>query len=257
MDLGLADKAYIVTGASRGLGLACARTLLDEAAAVVLSSRREADARKVVEQLSAEDPAVEKRLASCEADLGDPTAARRLVEEALARFGRLDGALISVGGPPFGSGMNVTDEDWRASFETVFLGALRVARAAAESCRPAGGSILFILSTSVRQPIPGLAISNGLRPGLAMMAKTLADELGEQGIRVNGVMPGRIETDRLRAGAAGGDDDAVRPPPPYVPLGRNGTPEEFARAAVFLLSPAASYITGAVVPVDGGMTRTL
>ena len=116
---------------------------------------------------------------------------------AVARFGRLDGALISVGGPPPGRVDQIDDATWRAAFETVFLGSVRLARAVSSQLPPRGGSIAFVLSSSVRSPLPGLATSNGLRPGLAMVAKELADELGPRNIRVNGLLPARISTDRL------------------------------------------------------------
>ena len=121
-----------------------------------------------------------------------------------------------------------------------------------------GTSIAFVLSSSVKSPIPGLAISNGLRPGLAMVAKTLADELGPNGTRVNGLMPGRIATDRLKElDAKGGDPEAARrASEKTIPLRRYGTPDEFGRVAAFVLSPAASYITGAIIPIDGGALRT-
>ncbi len=152
--------------------------------------------------------------------------------------------------------MCIRDRAWRGAFESVFLGALRIARAAA-AVLSEGGVIAFVLSSSVRQPVPGLGISNGLRPGLAMAAKSLADELGPRGIRVLGLLPGRIATDRLRElDALGGDPDAARARAnATIPLGRYGTPEEFGKVAAFLLSPAASYLTGVMIPVDGGALR--
>jgi 3-oxoacyl-[acyl-carrier protein] reductase len=181
------------------------------------------------------------------------------VAAAVARFGRLDGALVSVGGPPAGAAMDVDDDAWRTAFEKVFLGALRVMRAVVRGLGDEGGSVALVLSSSVKQPIGGLAVSNGLRPGLAMTAKTLADELGPRGIRVNAVLPGRIDTDRVRElDAATGDADHAREVSQgSIPLRRYGQPEEFARAAVFLLSPAAGYITGTTLAVDGGAMRTL
>lgn len=151
------------------------------------------------------------------------------------------------------------------AFETVFLGGLRVARATASSTtvhtEPAGAgcSIVFVLSTSARAPIPGLALSNGLRPGLAMVVKDLADELGPQGVRVNGMLPGRIATDNVFAQDAreGNPDTVRRRREATIPLRRYGEPAEFGRVAAFLLSPAASYINGSLVTIDGGAVRSL
>ncbi len=145
-----------------------------------------------------------------------------------------------------------------AALDSVFLGATRIATTVAKSM--AGpGSILFVLSTSVAQPIEGLAISNGLRPGLAMAAKTLADELGPQGIRVNGILPGRIDTDRVRElDTLTADPEQARTDnESAIPLRRYGNPEEFGKVAAFLLSDAASYVTGITAAVDGGFSRRL
>jgi 3-oxoacyl-[acyl-carrier protein] reductase len=171
----------------------------------------------------------------------------------VSSYGRLDGALISVGGPPGGAALSLTDEQWRDAFDSVFLGTVRLSRAVVEALPAEGGSLVFVLSTSVKAPIAGLAASNGLRPGLAMLAKTMADELGPRGIRVNGLMPGKVLTDRIRE--LFGDD--LEKAVDDVPLGRFGDPAEFGRVAAFLLSPAASYVTGAMVPVDGGAMRAL
>ena len=152
----------------------------------------------------------------------------------------------------------MTDEQWSAAFDSVFLGAVRLCREVAEALEP-GGSLALVLSSSVRTPIAGLAVSNGLRPGLAMAAKALADELGPVGIRVNGLLPGRVGTDRVaELDDATGDPEAAKAAAlKQIPLGRYGEPEEFGRAAAFLLSPAASFLTGVMLPVDGGMLRSL
>ena len=193
------------------------------------------------------------------------------------RFGGVDGALISVGGSPPGTVATTTDDAWRSAFESVFLGAVRLARTLAAtvgsgdrgdrgdrgglggSMAGAGASIVFVLASSVRVPLAELAISNGLFPGLAAVVKTLAGELGPEGIRVNGVLPVRIATDRVRElDARRGDPDEVRSRlSEGIPLRRYGEPEEFGRAAAFLLSPAASYITGAMIPVDGGAISSI
>ncbi len=249
MDLGLKDRVYVVTGASRGLGLASARALVADGAKVVVSGRDE------------------KTLAAAAAELGpgalplacdnaDPASAALLIATARRHFGRFDGVLISVGGPAPGFVADNTDEQWQSAFESVFLGAVRLARAAAEELEE-GGVIGFVLSGSVHEPIPGLTISNGLRPGLAGFAKSLADELGPRGIRVVGLLPARIDTDRVRQlDELSGDAEATRAAnESRIPLRRYGAPEEFGRVAAFLLSPAASYLTGVMVPVDGGGRR--
>jgi len=188
------------------------------------------------------------------ADNADPDAAGRLIAAAREHFGGFDGILVSVGGPAPGFVADNTDEQWTAAFESVFLGAVRLARAAAAEL-DGGGVIGFVLSGSVYEPIPGLTISNGLRPGLAGFAKSLADELGPRGIRVVGLLPSRIDTDRLRElDGYSADPEATRAAnESRIPLRRYGAPEEFGRAAAFLLSPAASYLTGIMLPVDGGM----
>jgi 3-oxoacyl-[acyl-carrier protein] reductase len=187
-------------------------------------------------------------------DNADPSAPERLIAAARENFGGFDGVLISVGGPAPGFVADNTDEQWQAAFESVFLGAVRLARAAAAELE-AGGVIGFVLSASVHEPLPGLTISNGLRPGLAGFAKSLADELGPRGIRVVGLLPSRIDTDRVRElDGMSADPEATRAAnESRIPLRRYGTPEELGRAAAFFLSPAASYLTGVMLPVDGGM----
>ncbi|MFC6021060.1 SDR family oxidoreductase [Plantactinospora solaniradicis] len=253
MDLGLADRVYVLTGASKGLGFATARSLVADGARVVISARNANQVAEAARQLGDEERAV----GLC-ADLTDPDTAARLVDTAMARFGRLDGALVSVGGPPRGSAAQVTDEQWRNSFETIFLGTLRTARTVAAALSD-GGAIGLVLSNSARAPIPGLGISNGLRPGLAGAAKDMADEYGPRGVRVVSLLPGRILTDRNRElFAATGDPDRARADAEAeIPLRRIGDPAEFGRVAAFVLSPAASYLTGVSIPIDGGALRGL
>jgi len=271
MDLGLRGRVYLVTGGSRGLGFAAAQALVADGARVLLSAPHEATATSAAARL-AQDAAAAGAAAWVVADNADPGTPGRLIAAARDRFGRLDGALISVGGSPPGTVATTTDQAWRSAFESVFLGAVRLARilaadlsgrddngAVAGSLTGAGGSIVFVLASSVRVPLAELAISNGLFPGLAGVVKTLAGELGPAGIRVNGLLPVRIATDRVRElDALRGDPDEVRARlSEHIPLRRYGEPEEFGRAAAFLLSPAASYITGAMIPVDGGAISSI
>ncbi|MGW0884856.1 SDR family oxidoreductase [Streptomyces sp. NPDC002671] len=247
MDLGLKDRVYVVTGATRGLGNAAARELVADGAKVVVTGRDDKRVAEAAAELGANAVGVA-------VDNADPGAAERLIAAAREHFGGFDGVLVSVGGPPPGFVADNTDEQWRSAFDSVFLGAVRLARAAAAELE-AGGVIGFVLSASVYEPIPGLTISNGLRPGLAGFAKSLAVELGPRGIRVLGLLPGRIDTDRVRElDGLSADPEATRAASESrIPLRRYGTSEEFGKAAAFLLSPAASYLTGVMLPVDGGM----
>ncbi len=246
MDLGLKDRVYVVTGATRGLGHASARELVGDGAKVVITGR---DEKTVGEAAAALGP----NARGVAVDNADPTAPESLIAAAREHFGGFDGILISVGGPTPGFAADNTDEQWRSAFDSVFLGAVRLARAAAAELGE-GGVIGFVLSGSVYEPIAGLTISNGLRPGLAGFAKSLSDELGPRGIRVVGVLPARIDTDRVREldGYAADPAAARAANEARIPLRRYGRPEEFGRTAAFLLSPAASYLTGVMLPVDGG-----
>jgi 3-oxoacyl-[acyl-carrier protein] reductase len=267
MDLGLRNRVYLVTGASRGLGFAAAEALIAEGARIVLSSPHESTAAAAAGLLTQKvDGGADATWIA--ADNGDPATPGRLIETARDRFSRLDGALISAGGTPPGTISSITDEEWRGAFESVFLGAVRLARTLAAdladhaengSTTGAGGSIVLVLAASVRVPLAGLPISNGLFPGLAGVIKTLAGEFGPAGVRINGLLPVRIATDRVREfDALRGDPDEVRArESERIPLRRYGEPEEFGRVAAFLLSPAASYITGAMVPIDGGAIRSI
>jgi 3-oxoacyl-[acyl-carrier protein] reductase len=247
MDLGLEGRVYVVTGGTKGLGRATADVLVADGARVVVSSRSQESVDAALSDLG-------DNARGLAADNADPTTAEAVVQLALDTWGRLDGALISVGGPPGTNPPDATDEQWRDAFESVMLGAIRVARTVVSRLGD-GGGIGLVLSTSVKQPVGGIEISSGLRPGLAMWAKHLADEIGPKGIRVFSLLPGRILTDRMTSLMPDASDrDRMSQ---SIPLRRMGDPEEFGRVGAFLLSPAASYLTGLVVPVDGGALRSL
>jgi 3-oxoacyl-[acyl-carrier protein] reductase len=253
MDLGLADRAYVVSAASGGLGRATAERLVAEGARVVLVARRAEVLGQVVESLGAD------RAVAVAADLAEPETAEAACSQAIAVFGRLDGALISVGGPPAGSVLGTTEDQWRSAFDSVFLAGLRLADAVVRHGMAQDLALAWVLSTSVKAPIPGLAASNGLRPGLAMLVKQLADELGPNGTRVVGLLPGRVATERVQhLDSLADDPEAARArAEAAIPLRRSGRPDEFGRVAAFVLSPAASYLTGSMVAVDGGALRSL
>ena len=252
MELGLTDRVFVVTAASAGLGRATADQLVAEGAKVVLVARRAEVLDDAVADLGS------SHAVALAGDLSEATTATRAAELAIRAFGRLDGALISVGGPPKGGVLENTDEQWRDAFESVFLAGLRAARAVvAAATGPV--ALAVVLSSSAKTPLPTMAISNGLRPGLGVLIKQLADELGPSGGRVVGLLPGTISTERI--GYLHGlspDPAATRAAAEReIPLRRLGEPAEFARVATFLLSPAASYVTGSLIPVDGGVLRAL
>jgi 3-oxoacyl-[acyl-carrier protein] reductase len=254
VDLGLSDRVYVVTGASRGLGRACAQQLAAEGARLVLSGRDEAALSATAAALGGSERAI-----AVSGDISEAGIETCLAAAAVARYGRLDGALICVGGPPPGSVMEIEDGGWRLAFETGFLGPVRMARTVAANVSNEGGSVLFVLSAAVHEPPAGQALTHGLRPAVAMTAKTMADELGPRNVRVNALIPGHIDTERahpLAADAEDGAEETQRRAEDAIPLRRYGESLEFARPAVFLLSPAASYVTGSILAVDGGLTRS-
>ena len=261
VDLGLSGKVFLVTGGSAGLGLAGARALVAEGARVVLSARDPDRLARSVDALNDAPPPGPVDDATTAvgvaADLADESTPELLVRTALNRFGRLDGALVSVGGPPAGPALAITDEQWRSAYDTVVLGPVRLTRAVVEALPTDGGALAYVLSTSVKAPLDGLAVSNTLRPGLGMLIKTLADELGPRGVRLNGLLPGTFDTDRVRSLGADLSMAQQTMAEQSIPLQRYGEPAELGRVAAFLLSPAASYVTGSMVAVDGGKMRAL
>jgi 3-oxoacyl-[acyl-carrier protein] reductase len=258
MDLGLADARALVMAGSGGLGRAVALALAGEGARVAIAAR-------AGEKLEA--AARDASGLAIGVDLASADGPRTAVESAIAQLGGLDALLVNMGGPPPGRFDEVTDEAWVKALEMTFWSTIRAIRAAlpalAESAATGrGGAICIILSSSVREPIPALITSNVLRPGLAGLVKSLVPEIAP--VRINGIAPGRVATDRIASldrGRAERSGISVKEVEQQtiarIPLGRYGEPAEIGRVAAFLLSPAASYVTGAIVPVDGGMVKAL
>ncbi|MEO7189689.1 MAG: SDR family oxidoreductase [Vicinamibacterales bacterium] len=260
MDLGVAGKVAMVAGASRGLGFAVARALAAEGAHVSLASRDAAAIEQAVDRLGS---AGATSVLGSVADVRSDEAIRAWSARTIDHFGGVDLLFVNAGGPPPGTTLALDDEAWTGAFELLVLSAIRMVRATVPSMRArGGGAIVVSTSTSVKEPIPNLALSNIVRASVAALAKTLANELAADHVRVNHLLPGRIETDRIReldgirAASSGTTPEAVRATlEKTIPLGRYGQPDEFASAALFLLSDAARYITGASLQVDGGMLR--
>lgn len=251
MDLGLFNRCFLITAASSGLGFAAAEQLVAERANVVLVARTEQKLSEAADKLGQDSAAF------LVADLADENTAEAAVQLAKQRFGRLDGAFVSVGGPPKGAVLENTDAQWQDAFNSVFLSALRVARAVVAENKAA--RLGFVLSTSSKTPLPSMAISNGLRPGLGVLVKQLADEIGPDGGRAFGILPGSISTERMIYLNQQTPDPAATKAAAeaQIPLRRYGEPEELGKVAAFLLSDAASYVTGCLIPVDGGVMRAL
>jgi 3-oxoacyl-[acyl-carrier protein] reductase len=262
VDLGLKGKVAMVAGASRGLGYAIARELAAEGALVSLASRDAAAVAAAARRIQDETGA---KTLGVEADVRSLDAISNWQRSTIAEFGVIDLLVTNSGGPPAGLFEAFDDAAWQNAFELLFLSVVRMVRAVLPSMTArGGGSILLLTSSSVKEPVPNLILSNAIRPAVTALAKSLANEFAAKGIRVNHLLPGRIATDRLReldeinskrAGIA--LEEHQRRAVAAIPMGRYGQPAEFARAAVFILSNAASYITGATLQVDGGLIHSV
>lgn len=257
MDLGLKGKIALVTGASHGLGYATARQLLTEEALVAINSRNEAILEKAADSLSSLS---KLKVLPISGNVASAGTAEQIIQKVVEEFGGLDILVCNAGGPPAGSFLAFNDEAWFNAFELSFMSAVRLIRAAyphlKNSSTPA---VLTITSISVKQPIPNLILSNSIRNATIGLTKSLALEMAQEGIRFNSILPGWTETERVtnlmrhRAETKGTDiQTELALQASESPLGRLCSPEEFANAAVFMVSPAASYITGVMLPVDGG-----
>jgi 3-oxoacyl-[acyl-carrier protein] reductase len=258
VDTRLRGARALVTGGSAGLGAAVARALADEGAQVAVAARASERLDDVARAVGGYALGV---------DLAAADGPHKAVKNAADRMGGLDCLLVNMGGPPPGTFADLTDEQWQKAIDMTLWSTIRLLRTAlpylkesAEAGR--AGSICVILSSSVREPIPALTTSNLLRPGLNGLIKSLVPEITP--VRINGIAPGRVATDRIatldagRAQSGGITVEQVQQQTiARIPLGRYGDPEEVGRVAAFLLSSAASYVTGAIVPVDGGMVRSI
>jgi 3-oxoacyl-[acyl-carrier protein] reductase len=260
MDLGLKNKVAMVGGASKGLGYAVARALAGEGASVVIASRDEAAIASAADAIQKE---TRSRAVPVAADLSTADAIARWHAAAIKEFGGVDCVFCNTGGPPAGAALSFDDAAWLAAFDSLLMSVVRSVRLAVPSMQArGGGAVLVGTSSSVKEPIANLALSNVLRASVTALAKTLSLELAPQKIRVNNLIPGRIDTDRVRwldevnakkNGITVADVQARALA--SIPIGRYGAPDDFGRAAAFLLSDAASYITGASLQVDGGLIK--
>jgi len=260
MDLGLRDKIALVSASSRGLGKAVALQLAREGAHVAICARGEEDLARAADEIR---EATGQRVLTVPADVSAPGAAETLVEATLDTFGQLDVLVVNAGGPPPGTFLDFSPQDWEDVGQLTLMSAVRLCRAAAPVMKEQGrGAILFMTSITVKQPLPNLVFSNSLRLAVTGLMKTLADELAPSGVRVNAILPGWTRTARVnqlledRAQRAGTTVQVeAEKVSADIPLGRIGTPEEFATVAAFLVSEAASFVNGVNLLVDGGMYR--
>lgn len=262
MDLGLTGKRALVTAASRGLGFATAKCLVEEGADVVICSR---DGDKVAQAVAELAEISTGQIAGMAADVSNAEDVAQLIEFAVESLGGLDILVTNAGGPPGGTFDSTSMADWERGVELTLMSTVRLVKLALPHLRQSeAGAILTVTSVSVKQPIPGILLSNVIRPGVIGLTKSLSQELGAEGIRVNSILPGWTRTERvenllaynMQANSTTREQEIARNTA-AIPLGRMGEPEEFGRVAAFLVSEAASYVTGTMVQVDGGRYQGL
>jgi 3-oxoacyl-[acyl-carrier protein] reductase len=262
MDLGLSGKVIMVAAASKGLGFGIAQAVAQEKAKVAIASRTASDIEAAAARLRQETGSDVRGYVF---DARDGASIQQWADAVTADFGGIDGLVVNAGGPPAGGFDNFGDDDWQAAFELTLLSSVRMIRAVLPSMRArGGGAILTITSSSVKEPIDILLLSNVMRSGVVSLVKSLSRELAGEKIRVNNLVPGRIDTDRVRwldtavAQQKGIEPEKVKAAnEALIPWGRYGTIEEFGAAGAFLLSEKASYITGETLIVDGGTMKTV
>jgi len=262
MDLELKDKVAVVGGASKGLGRACADVLAEEGAKVAVCSRNRVELERGAQEIRDRTGADVLALAG---DLDQPDTIRELIAATVGRFGRLDVLVNNSGGPPLARAATATEEQWATAVQRSLFFFARMSREAIPHLkRQGGGRIINILASTVYQPIPNLALSGATRMGVVAFAKSLADEVGRDGILVNNVCPGSILSERMlsnvtaRAKELGiSVDDALAQRAAETAVGRIGEPRELAHLVAFLASGKASYITGTTILVDGGLVRSV
>lgn len=249
----------MVAASSKGLGFGIAQELARNGATVSIASRTKSEVEAAAEKLRTETNAT---VHASVFDASDAKSIESWVTEVAQAFERIDGLVVNAGGPPPGNFDDFTDDHWQAAFNLTLMSAVRLIRGVLPHMRSGGGSILTLTSLSVKEPINGLLLSNVFRSGVTSLVKSLANELAGENIRVNNLIPGRIDTDRVKALDKNLSEKRGIPVEKVkqqhesaIPLGRYGTIEEFGKAGAFLLSDAASYITGASLVVDGGLVK--
>lgn len=260
MDLGLKDKRALVTGSSKGLGYATALLLAKEGCKVAINGRDEGKIKSAAEKMQMETGS---QVVGLVGDVSSSVVPEKLIQQTVDAFGGLDILITNAGGPPAGPFESFDEAAWQEAVDSSFLSHVRLIRAALPHLRKSSApSVLTLTSFTVKQPMPNLVLSNSIRLATIGLTKSLALELGRDGIRFNSILPGWTETERvtelMKARAKANNstvEEETKKQLAEIPLGRMGQPEEFANAAVFLVSSAASYITGVMLNVDGGVIK--